>query len=63
MRFRADYSDALEKAYVEDGIFENDARLYINGDFGSVAEEVRYANRIATLLNKAVEHDPELKWK
>ena len=39
------------KVYIQDDDFMEDARLYINGDFFDLEQEINYANRIAKKLN------------
>lgn len=39
------------RVFLQDSDFENDARLYVNGDFYDQEEELNYANKIAKILN------------
>lgn len=39
------------RVFIQDDNFEYDARLYIDGDFYDQELEVKYANKIAEVLN------------
>lgn len=40
------------RVYIQDEDFTHDARLYINGDFLYVEQEIAYAETICEMLNK-----------
>lgn len=40
------------RVYIQDEDFTHDARLYVNGDFFDVEQEIAYAEAICSMLNK-----------
>lgn len=43
------------RVYIQDDDFAHDARLYVNGDFYDMEQELFYADKVADMLNAAQE--------
>lgn len=51
MRWTVDVTDD-KRVYIQDDDFSYDARLYINGNFSDLDEQIMYANSVADSLNE-----------
>ena len=51
MRWTVDVTDD-KRVYIQDDDFSYDARLYINGNFSNLDEQILYANSVADSLNE-----------
>jgi hypothetical protein len=50
--FHANQDKQEFDVYLQSDDFFTDARLYLNGDFYDIEEQVKYAQRICDLLNR-----------